>query len=504
MEERLRFFCKTCQWPVCRDCILTTHKQHVTQDIADSMLAAKNEMVDMLAQLAQIKVELGTYHKSFEDYKIQFERQTQRVEEMITTFYNDTKRRINASYHKLIGDLEECQKTEMERVHSQELTVQNNIQDATKLLDQPALNLDSSIHVLSQREMVSHAIKTLSKNIQQIELGQSEFFISKNPKLATIPEHFLGRITFTTRTIPQAHSEPNLHGQTIIREVKLHRELAFNICEMHWSKSSVQSVVETSSGTVWVATSHSLLKVTSVVRKEHSNAPDTITGLVVGGGDKLLVSLGQGSSIKVYANGSWTPFVSAPKSSMVMASRKEPQNRLRVYVAVTPQTGTTRIVSYSTEGQACEQFKLPAHIPHGTPSAPTSSLESSSAERTSSSSSVKVNCMAVGEGGRLYLGDAGGRRLLIVDREGALTGQYLGPDGHRGCLPCSVCVLGSEQRTQHGRTGERAGQALLLSREHFVGSGGPTCVTVDSKHRLWVGTSRGHVYAFTFLHTYLP
>ena len=43
--------------------------------------------------------------------------------------------------------------------------------------------------------------------------------------------------------------------------------------------------------------------------------------------------------------------------------------------------------------------------------------------------------------------------------------------------------------------------ASLLTREHFLDTGGPTAVTVDSRGRLWVGTSMGHVCVYSFLQT---
>jgi hypothetical protein len=42
----------------------------------------------------------------------------------------------------------------------------------------------------------------------------------------------------------------------------------------------------------------------------------------------------------------------------------------------------------------------------------------------------------------------------------------------------------------------------VMSRQHFSqqGLGGvPTAITVDTKQRLWVGTTQGHVQAYTFL-----
>ena len=39
--------------------------------------------------------------------------------------------------------------------------------------------------------------------------------------------------------------------------------------------------------------------------------------------------------------------------------------------------------------------------------------------------------------------------------------------------------------------------ASLLTREQFLDTGVPTAVTVDSKGRLWVGTSMGHVCAYS-------
>ena len=41
--------------------------------------------------------------------------------------------------------------------------------------------------------------------------------------------------------------------------------------------------------------------------------------------------------------------------------------------------------------------------------------------------------------------------------------------------------------------------ASLLSPDDFQDVGAPSAVTVDSRGRLWVGTSTGHVSSYSFL-----
>lgn len=451
-EEKLRFFCKSCQQPVCRDCVLTSHKQHTTEDIGDATIAARTELSDMMGQLEQKKHLLESYLNVFEDYKANFRQNAQRVEEMVKSFYGEVKAAVDSSYREITKDLDQCQRNELERIRNQELVVHNNIEDVTRLLNKQPSTVDSSIFVLSQHEVVSHALKTLDENIQQMQLGQSEFFVSKNPRLAVIPNHFLGRVTFTTH-IPPPEPAQKMQAETLIYEVKLHRELAFNIWEMSSSKSSVRSIVETSSGTLWVATPRHLLKVTSTVTRDSANVPDDIAGIAAGPGDKLLVSFGQGSTIKLYAGaGSWSGFASIPKSSSVIASRPHLCDRrlLHMYVAVTSQQGTTRILSYSTDGQVCQQHKLPPEIFHETVDSLDANANGNSAAAVAGKSSwtsasgcggLWLSCMAVGADGSLCLGDVSGRRVLMVDWRGQLTGQYRGPDGEGGCQPRSVCVV---------------------------------------------------------------
>ena len=499
-EEKLRFFCKSCQQPVCRDCILTSHKQHTTDDIGDATVAARTELSNMMGQLEQKKHLLESYLNVYEDYRANFQQNAQRVDEMVKSFYDEIKAALDSSYREIAEDLDQCRRDELERIRNQERFVHNNIEDVTKLLGQQASTaIDSSIFVLSQHEVVSHALKTLDRNIQQMQLGQSEFFVWKNPRLTVIPKHFLGRVTFTTNTPPLGPGQKT-KPYTLIHEVKLRREMAFNIWEMNSSKSSVRSIVETASGTLWVATPHSLIKVTSTISRDSTNVPEEIAGIAAGPGDKLLVSFGRGSSIKLYAGaGGWSGFASIPKSTAVLASRPHPRDSrlLHMYLAVTSQQGTTKILSYSTDGQVCQQHKLPPEIFSPETSPADSSTDttnpndggghSSSAaaqptrSRTSGigfplrrhpqgavpesearsvarratpasaathhhrpSAGLRLSCMAVGADGSLCLGDVAGRRVVMVDWEGRLTGQYRGGpdlDGQGGCLPRSVCVV---------------------------------------------------------------
>lgn len=302
-EEKLRFFCLSCQLPVCRDCVLTAHKQHLTEDIGDATMAARTELSNMMGQLEQKKRLLESYLNIFDDYKADFHLSAQRVEQMIKSHCHEVQSALDTSYSEVTQELEQHKAKEAERIENQETFVHDNIEDVTRLLNQQA-SIDSSIQVLCQHEVVSLALKTLDQNIQQIQLGQSEFLVSKNPRLTVMPhaQHFLGRVSFMTHIPCSQAPGPNIvTPRIVIREVALHRELAFNIWEMNCSRSSVRSIVETSQGLVWVATPHSLLKVGTTITRDSVNIPDDIASVVRGPGDKLLVSFGQGSSIKLYA-----------------------------------------------------------------------------------------------------------------------------------------------------------------------------------------------------------
>jgi hypothetical protein len=71
-EEKLRFFCQTCQQPVCRDCILTAHKQHATEDIGDATMAARGELASMMRQLGQRRTLLETYLAALDQHRTAF------------------------------------------------------------------------------------------------------------------------------------------------------------------------------------------------------------------------------------------------------------------------------------------------------------------------------------------------------------------------------------------------------------------------------------------------
>lgn len=62
---------------------------------------------------------------------------------------------------------------------------------------------------------------------------------------------------------------------------------------------------------------------------------------------------------------------------------------------------------------------------------------------------LKISCMAVGPDGSLCVGDTANERLLMIDSEGNVTGDYRGADGRSGCVPRSVCCAGNGQVTKN-------------------------------------------------------
>nr|KAG5699545.1 hypothetical protein BaRGS_033741 [Batillaria attramentaria] len=172
----------------------------------------------------------------------------------------------------------------------------------------------------------------------------------------------------------------------------------------------------------------------------------------------------------------------------------------------------SRILVYTAEGKISYQQQLPRGILNtnndhdGQTSASVPSRQEGSASSTGGPR-LKISAMAVGADGSLCLGDTAGGRVVMLDAEGNMTGEYRGPDGHSGCVPRSVClashgqvvVADSAQSSVELVSAEGHLLATLLVREHFQDSGVPTAVATDSKGRLWVGTSLGHVSAYSFL-----
>lgn len=527
-EEKLRFFCKNCQQPVCRDCILTAHKHHATDDISDATQAARSELASMMRNLQQKRNFLESHLSDLNEYNVNFIHQAEEVKVIMRKFHSEVTAVVEASFVELTEQLERLKQAEEERVHNLSVVVHNNLEDVNRLLSQQAQHTNSSIFVLSQHEIVSLALRTLDHSMQQMEVGGGEFFITKNLHLknALEVENFLGTVAFMSHSSPPTkyqHSDlVNLHGKqsnaipkTQIMEVSLHSEMTFNVWQTSGTKCSVRSIVETNSGGVWVAVPHILLKVAGVSRITNSiPVSEEIAGMAAGLGDKLLVSLGTGNVVRLYSSSSnWATFASIPKGSSIIASRYH-GNSLQVYVAVTSATrATTKILLYSTDGQVCRQLKLPQKIFDTIPAVETwQNCSGSSTNITSShhTSGLSLSCMAIGSDGELLLGSlAGEGHVLVVNTKGQLTGQYRGQDGS-GCKPSSLCAAGQGKMIvadRHRSTVELVDLhgkflATLLTSLHFPNGSTPTAVAVDSKDRLWVGTSMGNICAYSYLHAF--
>nr|KAG5699546.1 hypothetical protein BaRGS_033742 [Batillaria attramentaria] len=336
--EDLRFYCKTCQLPVCRDCILTTHKQHLTDDITEASASALRDLSAMMSQLQEKKLLMESRLRSFHAYKSSFEESAQQVTEIVKTFYTEITEAVEASFKELTSDLQQCQETEAARIQNQEQNFHKSLQGVSRLLGQQTPIFNSPLAVLRQRDVVADALTSIDHNLDKLQVNSGEFLVSRNPRLTKIPANILGKVAFAVIRSSDNLKTDSPQPQASISEISLRRELAFNIWEMNCAKSSVKTIVEGSHGTVWVATPRSIIKkIGSSVTKDSAHIPDDIANISAAPDGKLLVSFGQGGAVKLYSNGSWSRgFTTMARSITSMASR-ELRGRSQVYVAETPQ-----------------------------------------------------------------------------------------------------------------------------------------------------------------------
>lgn len=446
-DERLRFCCMTCQMLICRDCVLTSHKQHSTEDIADASEAAHQELAAMTGRLQEKKRTIEMHLQALVDYRRKMQETAQRVRELVARFHQEVRDAVESSFQDLTTYVKECQESETERIVQQEKIINQNLENVTKVLDQQPDTLESPLSIFCQRDVVSQTMKTVEENLQHLSVCRSEFFISRNPRLSKIPEDILGRVGFTVLTIPKSNTASQSVSESIsvnVREVTLRREFAFNIWEMNCTKPSVRSIVKAGPGTVWVATPRSLIRIANAMTKDSTNIPDDINCISAGPFGKLLVSFGQGNVIKLYSNGSWSGFTTSSRGVTAMATS---EYKSQVFIAEAPTTQhPSRILVHSSEGKLSYQYRFPPEI-----------FEASEDRGTAWSSPpgmeicpiLKISCMAVGPDGSLCVGDTANERLLMIDSEGNVTGDYRGADGRSGCVPRSVCCAGNGQVTKN-------------------------------------------------------
>ncbi|XP_046373638.2 E3 ubiquitin-protein ligase TRIM71-like [Haliotis rufescens] len=482
-NEPLKFYCQTCKQAVCRDCILTAHKGHQAVDLTDEVDNAKKEAERLLKRVQnsvrRSEREMGdlrTYHAEFLD-------KVRKVSDVIDKLHTAVLQRVERSYQELTQMIAATKEDEVMRLEQIEEFLQQRLlsaSDFTAVADH-VLTSQDGIDVMLKLDMMKQSVTPVCQHAD-FQKGHAEFFLAKNPRFTcNTADNILGRVAFSLMWPPVTNTPER---RAFIREIRLKREVAFHIWEMHCTKPSVRGIVEGPNGVVWVATPRSLL--TIGVNGERKNSVHLTTDIasITGGPDgRLLVAFIQGNTNKILYQDNWSNFAPVPGPMPSIASSIDGQ---RILV---PQMchGAPRLLVICNQGKDIVDVDLPPQL----------------------ASDFDIPSFSVGPDGEVAMCIGKRDMVVILTPSFKYKSDYHGPDGV--LYPRSICydklghLIVADSKRCNVQLVSKDGRFLsyLLNKEDFQDIGSPTAVTVDNRGRLWIGTGNGNVCAYTYMHDIL-
>ena len=484
-EELLRFFCKTCKIPVCRDCILTSHKDHVTGDILDEVQEARKQVQIMLMKAESTKRVMEGQREKLKEYESEFRESVQKVNATVDRLYKDISDRVEESHQNLLETMQSTKNDELNRIQHCERFLKQKLVSVTDFLYQGEQLLSSELdmEIVLQINTLRQSVPGLC-SLRGMKPMKAEFVLSGNRNFArNTAENVIAHVSLTVAEAPVDYG-----GKlTCIREIRLKRDMAFHIWEMKCTKPSVRSICEGSNGVMWVATPKSLIKLGANGRRQNSvHLTSDVSCIAESDSGKLLVAFSRANGIKVLSHDAmitWSGYANIPETVAAMSTSVDKQ---RVFVTCAAAKNLYIICNHGKD-----MVKLP--------------LPDDVSRNDVTQSDVVITGMAVGCSGEVAVSISSGK-LVIMSDSFAVKHVYKGDDGIM--FPTSICydkqghliVADGKRHTIHLVSKSGRFLAFLLKKDDFQDIGAPTAVCVDDSGRLWVGTAMGNVCAYTYIH----
>ncbi|XP_041361343.1 E3 ubiquitin-protein ligase TRIM71-like [Gigantopelta aegis] len=482
-DELLKFFCKSCKVPVCRDCILTSHKDHVTGDILDEAQGAKEQVQIMLVKAENTKRTIEGDHEKLKEYEGEFLESIQKVSAIVKQLYKDISDRVEESHQNLVDTIQSTKNDELSRIqHCEEFYKQKLVSISDVLYKgEKLLSSETDMEMVLEMDVLRQTAPGLC-SVRSIKPVKAEFVLSGNRNLArNTAENIIGHVSLTVTEASVQDGGKHAY----IREVCLKRDIAFHIWEMKCTKPSVRGICEGSNGIMWVATPKSLLKLGTDGRRQNSiHLTSDVSCITKGHEGKLLVAFSRGNGIKILSHDAmniWSTYATIPETVMAISTTSDKQ---RVFVA---SAAAQNLYIICNHGKDMVRVPLPEDL---------------------SQSDAVITGMAVGSAGEVAISNSSGKLVILSDSFEAKY-VYKGPDGVM--FPTSICydkqghliVADGKRYTVHLVSKSGRFLAFLLKKDDFQDIGAPTAVCVDECQRLWVGTDMGNVCAYTYIHDVL-
>ncbi|XP_026830146.1 B-box type zinc finger protein ncl-1 isoform X2 [Ooceraea biroi] len=208
--ENMKFYCHTCQEPICNECLLVEHKapEHQYERLTDAEPHQKEELVNLMTESKAKITECDQVSVQLENALSELQVQHDQAKDLITETFQSYKAILEKCKDNALNDLEKLHSDReleiMDTFHSVEKNVEK-IEDACRFTSR-LLEHGDVVEILALRRIVGVQLMNLIKNTPKHNVTFSiEFQTDYNVFEKTVKEVF-GK--FHTESTPEVKTLP--------------------------------------------------------------------------------------------------------------------------------------------------------------------------------------------------------------------------------------------------------------------------------------------------------
>ncbi|XP_002730807.2 uncharacterized protein LOC100376608 [Saccoglossus kowalevskii] len=202
--ETLRFFCETCEVPICRDCILIEHKDHTHTYLKDEVTKYKNLIENLMRD---VKVKVSSFQDAVDDVEeveanlIANKGQTEYI---IQKTVESVVEALKKQEKELVVKLERICMSRLKQLAAHKDSLKSSLENLTDGFDftEKALEHGSDLEILSIKDQVVDRLQGISKISPQKDLTLerlSQLYFIPNDALTDPVSYALGEIKYENR-----------------------------------------------------------------------------------------------------------------------------------------------------------------------------------------------------------------------------------------------------------------------------------------------------------------
>ncbi|XP_069479926.1 E3 ubiquitin-protein ligase TRIM56-like [Ambystoma mexicanum] len=202
-QEPLRFFCETCNAPICRDCRLLDHFQHQVLSMADAIIKKKPEVNKLIKDLESNICRISQWKKEVTGSLESLSQATEAIKGRITSYIDEATALLQNQKEDAFKELDNFLKQESSALYLVKGELHNQYDQAvsTKEFSQKVMDVGNDSEILSMEE-------TMRERMQKLQSFSPQNLTARIPELVLGGTTILPQIQFFKLMFPgQMHTD---------------------------------------------------------------------------------------------------------------------------------------------------------------------------------------------------------------------------------------------------------------------------------------------------------